>query len=355
MKLWQVLLLVVAGSGLTGGIVYVAVRGGGTPSQPASAPPVADAPPTERPADAPAGPGATPAPKEPAPPPVLKGQAGKKYRHTIGFEFWHPGDWTVKLHDDFLELVPSNQSRNADGPTEAYVIIGESVADSGITSPSDPRVVEYLDGALKGLSPTLQRSGTAASVPTSGGQGTLLEWAGKSPKGQPLLARAYVCIIRQHGVALVAVGLREPLDSRDADLRRTFASFTFGTGDRDQNLVGAWTLVSTYALRNESPFETSWSRAQMVSEKQSRLTFAADGSWQRVDRRHTLVGAGGVWLEDKSEKSNEGTWNAGSGRIYMMWKDGSWDDFQYRLDAEGGKRRLRIVSSGRGEVWEPAR
>jgi len=342
MKLWQVLLLVAAGSALTGGGVYLAVRaGGGGAAQPAPA--------------APGTPGAAPGSKEPAPPPVLQGKAGKKYRHTIGFEFWHPGDWTVKLEEDFLLLIPPNQARNADGPTEVYAIVGDSVAGSGISAPSDPRVADYLDKVLKGLSPTLRRSGTTVSVPTSGGPGALLEWAGQTPKGQKLVARAYACILRQHGVALVALGLGEPLAARDADLRRVFASFAFGSGDRDQNLVGAWTLASSCALRNESPFETSWSRAQMASEQQSRLVFAADGSWTRTDRREMLAGAGGVWIEDKSEKSSAGTWNAGAGRLYMMWKDGSWDDFQYRLETEGGRRRLRIAGGGRGEVWEPGR
>jgi hypothetical protein len=342
MKPWQVLLLVVGVAALTGGVVYFAVRskgGGAAPTAPA----------------APGTPGAAPGSKEAAPPPVLQGKAGKTYRHTIGFEFWHPGDWTVKLHDDFLELAPPDQARNADGPTEVYAIIGDSVAGSGISVPSDPRVGEYLDKVLKGLSPTLQRSGQTASVPTSGGQGALLEWAGKTPKGQELVARAYACILRQHGVALVALGLREPLAGREADLRRIFASFTFGSGDRDAAMVGAWALTSSCALRNESPFETSWSRAQMASERQSRLVFSADGSWTRTDRREMLAGAGGVWIEDKSEKSSAGTWNAGGGRLYMMWKDGSWDDFQYRLETEGGKRRLRLAGSGRGEVWEPAR
>ncbi len=56
----------------------------------------------------------------------------------------------------------------------------------------------------------------------------------------------------------------------------------------------------------------------------------------------------------KEEETSQGTWNAGDGTLFMLWKDGSWNDFKYRVGGAGAARRLRLVSGKRGEVWAPA-
>ena len=155
---------------------------------------------------------------------------GKTYRHPIGFSFWYPVDWTVKEESDFLQLAPPNPGRTREGPTELYFIIGESVAGEGIQRSSDPVVVEYLDQQVQSLSPQLRRTSRGSPVNMVKGEGTLLEWKGKSPAGDTVLARAFVSIINQYGVALLALGLEKPLGRRDQDLRKIFASFGFGEG-----------------------------------------------------------------------------------------------------------------------------
>ena len=91
--------------------------------------------------------------------PAPASSKGGTFRHPIGFQFWYPAGWRVNTHDEFLELVPPDQARNQYGPTESYLIIGDSVAGEGITGGADPRVGTYLDQRLMGLVPGLRRQG----------------------------------------------------------------------------------------------------------------------------------------------------------------------------------------------------
>ncbi len=288
------------------------------------------------------------------PAPVMTAQKGKTYRHVAGFSFKYPADWTLKEHPNFLQLVPPNEKKNAAGPTEAYLIVGEGVGDEGITSAADPRVATYLDGQMRQLSPTLVRQPGAPTVPLSAGRGTVYTWKGRNAQGQAITARAYTCIVNRWGTALVALGLEGNVEAREEQVRKVFGSFGFGAGKRDAQLVGKWVLRSTSAIQNNSPFETAWSRAQAVSENRSWITFSPDGTWKRLDKYHMLAGAGGLWIEDKKNTVSEGTWSAGDGVLFLTWKDGGWNDYKYQVQTAGGGRRLRLVSEKRGEIWEPS-
>ena len=300
--------------------------------------------------------GAFPAPKKPsdAPPPT-PWKKGKTYRHVIGFSFWYPDGWTVKEQEGFLQVVPPDPGTQEGAPTELYFIIGESLDDEAIQKPIDPQVVEYLNGAIRKLAPAMQRVGQPSPIAVAQGQGAVLDWEARSPQGGVVRARAFVSIIKRHGVALVALGLKDRLDTRDADLREMFASFGLGEGQRDPQLVGTWRLVSTYALTNESPFETDWSRAKMVSESRSDIVFRADGTWSRRDQRYLLAGAGGTWIEDKQDKTTKGRWNAGGGALFLLGDDSSWNDYQYQLRQGGQGRQLRLASGKNGQVWQETR
>jgi hypothetical protein len=276
---------------------------------------------------------------------------GRMYRHVAGFSFWYPDDWTVKVQNAFLQLVPEDARSTADGPTELYLLTGQSVAGENITKPEDSRVVAYLERELRSLSPTFVRSGTMSRVTMSQGSGIALDWTAKSPKNDELLARSYVAIIRDHGVALTALGIKAQIAERDAVLRKIFASFGIGEGQRDQKLVGTWKLTSEYGLTNTSPFETDYSRAKLVSATTSTISFAADGTWVRRDQNHMIAGSGGLWIEDKSEKVNRGKWNAGNAELYLIWKDDSWSDYKYRIQATPQGRRMRLESGKTGEIW----
>ncbi len=158
-----------------------------------------------------------------------------------------------------------------------------------------------------------------------------------------------------HGIALAGVGYRNQIEKRDQDLRQMFASFGFGEGKNDPNLTGSWKLASTYAVQNNSVFETDWSRAKAVSESTSILSFHPDGTWIRKDQFYMLAGAGDVWLESNDESSSQGRWNADDGFLYMVWKDNSYADYKYAVKQTAQGRQLRLVNNDEGELWEETR
>ena len=304
----------------------------------------------------PAFPGAVP-PAPPAPGPATPAAAadapakGKLYRHAIGFSFWHPESWAVKEVEGGLQLTPPDAVVKDGAPAEVYFVTGESVADEGIQRADDPRVAEYLDTQVRGVAPALQRVGGAEAVGMANGQGVAINWEAKSPDGSVVRARALVSIIKRHGVALIGLGLKERLDAREAVLRQMFASFGFGEGKRDPQLVGKWHLVATTSIANESPFVASWDRAQAVTETKTELAFGGDGTWQRVANRHTLVGGAGIWLEDKGRDVSNGTWNADGTSLYMMGKDDSWEQYKYQVRQTAQGREVRLASGNKGTVW----
>ena len=274
---------------------------------------------------------------------------GSTFRHPIGFSCWYPQGWRIQEQGEALQFIPSN----ADMQRELYLLIGDSVAGEGITQPGHPMVVQYLDQQIKSLSYVLQYTERPMPVPMSSGQGVLLEWQAQGAQGQAVRARAYTCILRDFGVALIAFGMKDKLDARDGELRRMFASFGFGEGQKDPQIVGSWQLVSSSAVRNNSPFETAWSRAKMASESKSQIVFQTNGTWSRTDVSRTLAGAGGLWIDTGPQKSaQQGRWNAGGGVLYMMWQDGSWEEYKYQVRRTAQGRELRLVCDGRGEVWQ---
>ena len=287
-----------------------------------------------------------------APLPSATGHPGQTFRHPVGFSFWYPQNWTATMHEGFVQLTPLNPGKVADGPTELYFLIGDNVAPEGITKPDDPRVVQFLDQQVKTLAGVLQYTGQSTPVNMTQGKGALLKWSGTGANGVEIVAHAFVCIINNYGVALTGVGHKKDIDARDQDLRQMFASFGFGQGKNDPALIGTWDLLKTVSITNQSVWETDWSRAQAVSETSSRLSFQPDGTWTRNDQSHTLVGASGIWLEDKSNENSQGIWNAGDGILYMLWKDNSYRECGYRLETSGGRYQLRLICGGKGEIWQ---
>jgi hypothetical protein len=276
---------------------------------------------------------------------------GKVYRHPIGFTFGYPEDWTLQEQDEFLQLIPPNPESTKEGPTELYILIGESVAGEGIYDPAHPLVVSYLDDAMRSLAPFMTRTGRAEPVKLKQGKGVLIKWKGKNPNGDEVFGRAFVTIQKEHGVALIGLGLKSPLNKREPDLHRMFQSFGFNEGEKDPRLVGTWNLTGTHSIYNESPFVSDWERAQLVSESQSMLEFRPDGTWRRTDKSHMIAGAGDVWLESEDASASQGRWFAGEGLLYMIWDDNSWNDYKYQVQSTPEGRQLRLVSGNSGEIW----
>jgi hypothetical protein len=252
-----------------------------------------------------------------------------------------------------LQLIPPNAATTPSGePAEAYFILGDTVGSEAISRADDPRVVQYLDQAMARIAPALRR--TAAPKGATTGQGTVMNWEGLSPTGQPVGARAYVSIINNYGVALVALCLKDKLEQRDAVVQRMFASFAFGSGQLDQRLCGRWTFLTTHSLTNWSPYETAYSRASSTSDTTGTLVLQPDGTWARSKRTHMIAGAGGTFLESDDTKTTKGRWNAGHGALYLISDDNSWEDYKYEVRQTVAGVRLLLTSGQQGELWERA-
>ncbi len=334
---------------------FVKQASGQTPSQPQAVPQQQTVPPQQTQPKAPAmggqigGAGGNNSTASAATPiQSASGRSGKTFRHPVGFTFWYPDTWTANMLDGALQLIPPNAGKAADGPTELYFLAGESVAGEGITSPDDQRVVSYIDQQVKTVVPTLQYTGRSKPINMSQGRGSCMDWTASGANGVEIIARSFVSIINDHGVTLTGIGHKKLVESRDKDLNQMFSSFSFGQSQNDPALIGNWELLSTTSITNQSPWESDWSRAQAVNETSSQISFQPNGTWQRNDKSHMLVGSAGIWLEDKSDKASNGTWNAGEGILYMLWEDKSYRECQYRVE----NSQLRLVCGDKGETWQ---
>jgi hypothetical protein len=265
----------------------------------------------------------------------------------------------VQRQPDFLQLVPPNPATNPGGPSEIYLVSGESVAGEGIQRPDDPQLVAYLDEQVRLLSPLLQRTSGPVPAKMAAGTGVLLSWEGTNPQGQAICARAFVSILKQYGIGLIALGQKAPVDARDAEVRRIFASFGLGEGQNDPALAGAWDYVSTSSVSNTSPFVPTHERAQSVSETSVRFVFQPDGTFTRTAvSQFIAMGAanpitgGSIVLDSGPEKTVEqGRWNGGEGFLYLVYQDETVSEYEYRVEQSPQGRQLKLVRDGSLEVW----
>ena len=284
--------------------------------------------------------------------PLDASEKGKVYKHPTGLTFWYPQEWRLQEIDEALQLIPNDVVTTQEGPSEFYFVSGESIAGSGISQADDPQVISYIDQQVRSVLPQLQLLRDREYVQLMGRQGVVFRWAGKNNTGKAIEGRAYIVIGKDVALSLSAIAYKGLIDKRNASLKKVFTSFVLGEGQVDQNLVGTWNKYATASLSNpDRIFETAWTAAQSVSEDKSQLTFYADGRWYRINSSHTLVGAGGIWLEDKSKQEYSGKWFADGKRLFMIYEDNTWEDFAYNIVITDGGRELRTSVGEKATIW----
>ena len=286
---------------------------------------------------------------------VVPGRSGHMYRHPIGFSMWYPDGWTVTPNEQALQLAPPDPETSPAGPVEAYFVAAESVAAAGISDPFDARLAAHFDGQMQTIAPFLRRQVEPRRVEAGDGKGALLEWEGDNPAGDRILARTRLVIVKGYAVALVSIGHKAPVDKREPQMRQVFASFRLGEGERDPELAGTWSFLTSHAMTNWSPFETAATRANMASDASATVTLRADGQYTRTSRRHMIAGAGGTWVESDDVKSDRGQWFGGNGRVVLLSDKQEWEEYEYRVERTAEGARLLLVRDGTGELWERAR
>ncbi|MBM3880933.1 MAG: hypothetical protein FJ387_14640 [Verrucomicrobia bacterium] len=268
------------------------------------------------------------------------GAAWKTYRHPTGLRMSYPQDWQLTEHAQMLQLVPPDAGSNADGPTEAYLVFAEAAEDA--QSAEDPRVLQYLDAQLGQLMPFLKRTGAPEKIRAGAAPGMLATWEGQNPRGMLVRAYAFATILKGYGVALIAVGDKHQTTPRERTLRGVFASFAAGEGQKDPQIVGTWKHwhYSSSALGGHSTESTRF------------LRLLADGtcSWSSQTESSGSIrgrdsGGNESWTAGYASvggDSDQGTWSAGNGKLYVMWQNGSLSEWAYSVSGQPGGPRLLL-------------
>lgn len=272
-----------------------------------------------------------------------RGATWKTCRHPTGLAMSYPPDWQLKELPQMLQLIPPDAASNADGPTEAYLVLAQAAEDA--RSAEDPRVVAYLDGQLGQLMPFLKRVGELEKIRAGAAPGILVTWEGDNPKGMLVRSHAFATILQGYGVALVALGDKKLIAGREKTLRGIFASMAAGEGEKDTRLVGAWKYghYSSSALGGHSTESTRF------------LTVRADGTCRWSSQTETAgnlkgrdSGGNETWTAGYAGVGGDNdrwTWSAGNGKLYVMWQNGSLSEWDYNVSGQPAGRRLLLKGS----------
>jgi len=281
-------------------------------------------------------------------------RSGQTFRHPLGFSFWYPESWQVKMdeEEDYYQLVPPGSSSAGNQQGGYYAVLAADLTGTGIQRPDDPQVIAYFEQRLATITPGWQRTGPAQPMPNSAGSGAHLQWQ-TTVGGTTLIAHAYVCIFETHGLALICVGRNGSLARYESDLQAVFASFSFGAPQIDQQLVGKWHYLATSSLTNNSLYETSYSRVSAVTDNNETLQFFPDGRWANESSSHMIAGSAEVgFMESNDISTTRGRWNANGRILYRLWENSSWQDYKYVLKQTENGLRLILQRGDEGVVYE---
>ncbi len=272
--------------------------------------------------------------------PPLAGDDWLSFTHSVGLTFRHPADWTAQETEQGLALTPPDPSRNAQGPTEAYLI--NALPAPGVTRPDAPQAVQHLEELMASLFPFLRREGGVEAVPGEE-PGALLTWAGANPAGLKVRARLFATIREGTAFLLLAVGDAAQLPRREPAVRAIFHSFRYERPPVDAALTGTWLHSETYISGSFSSITRRY------------LTLSPDGTCTSSSRlmagmEHT-DGAGhstGSSSADSGGSADHGRWRSAGQQLFLEWADGSSESYRYyRENADllltplgGGKKKL---------------
>ncbi|MBS1723598.1 MAG: lipocalin family protein [Armatimonadetes bacterium] len=278
---------------------------------------------------------------------ILK--SGKEYTHASGGKFRYPADWQVKEGEGFLMLVPPDQKEG-----ELFLIAADSA--EGATDPGSPEVLAYLDSQIAQAAPDAKRSGKAQPAVAGAGKAVVQDWTG-TIQGRASLIRGYITIIKDKGVALVAVGTKEQIDARDPVLRQIFQTVGWGQGKVDQQLVGTWNHWG-YSGTSDGKYGR---------EEKVRVELRADGSFAYQNDSETSISASGAnqygdttWAGGMAGRRGNGwngTWSADGSTIILNFEDGTSESFKYRFEQQGANVFLvtEPADGGKGKMeWSRA-
>ena len=84
-------------------------------------------------------------------------------------------------------------------------MFGQETASQGVTSPDDPRVIEFLEAQVLGISRAMRRVSGPAPVDLDGGRAMGMDWEGAGQRGI-VRAKALAVVRDGFGMALLGIG-----------------------------------------------------------------------------------------------------------------------------------------------------
>lgn len=272
---------------------------------------------------------------------------GKEYVHASGGKFRYPSNWSIKEGDGVVQLIPPDAK-------EGELIFIKAEAAEGATDPGSAEILAYLDGQVSESIPDARREGKPERSVAGAGKGVILNWNG-TLEGRKALIRGYVTIVKSYGVALVAIGSKEAVDSRDKDLRQIFQSIGWGQGKIDQQLVGTWNY---WGYKGSS--DGKYGREERV-----QCALNADGSFTYNNSSETSISASGTdaggnqtWVGGMNSRRGNGwsgTWTADGSTIILNFEDGTSESFRYRFEQQGQNTFLVTEDEGGKKKMEWSR
>lgn len=248
---------------------------------------------------------------------------GKEYTHASGGKFRYPAGWSLKEEEIGIVLTPPD----AVADKEFYLINAEPAA--GATDPTSKQVSDHLNEAVALFATGVKKVGSVEPAPAGNAKGAVYTWDA-TVNGQPARIRAYVTILKGHGVALVAVASKEKIEERDKDLRAMFYTFGWGQGKVDQRIVGSWQFYSYKAGRETKA--SAVLAADGTFSYQSSSEFSANLSGKDTGGNELWTG----WVNSRGGSGWKGTWFADGSEITLNFEDGSSESWDYKLVQQGG-------------------
>jgi hypothetical protein len=302
---------------------------------------------------------AAPAASPPDAQPMATRPAGNIYQHPAGFSFAYPHGWRVQQQQDVAQLSPAEPRMARQSPAELYFVFGQETASQGVTSPDDPRVIEFLEAQVLGISHAMRRVSGPAPVELDGVRAMGMDWEGAGQRGI-VRAKALAVVRGGFGMALLGIGEKSAVESREPELRRIASSFARGGGGQtaaptgqppggplEPKLIGVWL------------YEKNFSSGTYSSTNVKTAMFLPDGSFTLggqfvAGMTHTdsLGGVTGATRGNSGASQTRGRWTASNGKLQIVFNDGSTEVFSYHIEDQSDGRVMLIQTAGGGkQLW----
>lgn len=257
-----------------------------------------------------------------------------RFNHGSGLGFDYPGDWQLREDGGLLLLLPPG-ARGGAGQ-EAVLVGAETVGQAARLD--DPAVLQWFDQQMQALFGQVERKGVRMLEP----DGARIDYAGAGAERHVVRYRF------KRGLGLFVVHVRESEANAPVG-QQVFASLG-GEFARDRALIGTWARQSTSGT--DITYSGDGSAGSFVGSSSTYVyRFAPDGRvhYSADSRIYGQVNspAGSTVLGgDGDPNVQTGEYVADGHTLWILWADGDWSQWQYRVFDHQGGLALKLTTPG---------